>query len=66
MRTYTTIQGDMWDIISYRVYGTEMYIDKLIKANPEHVKTVIFDAGIKLNVPDVEIPSSDTLPPWKR
>jgi len=66
MSIYTTIQGDMWDMISYKVYGTEIYADKLIEANPEHLKTVIFDAGIKLRIPDIEIPSPETLPPWKR
>nr|WP_238142612.1 hypothetical protein [Tepidanaerobacter syntrophicus] len=53
-------------MISYKVYGTEIYADKLIEANPEHLKTVIFDAGIKLRIPDIEIPSPETLPPWKR
>ena len=24
--TYSTVQGDMWDMISYRVYGSEKYV----------------------------------------
>mgnify|MGYP002855566330 CR=1 FL=1 len=67
MRTYRTIQGDTWDIIAYREYkniGAERLLHCLIDANPEHVGTVIFPAGVVLNVPDIDIPKSDTLPPW--
>ena len=35
METYTTIQGDMWDSIAYRLYGNEKYVGDLMKANME-------------------------------
>ena len=34
MNIYTTIQGDMWDSIAKKVYGTEKAMDILMKANP--------------------------------
>ena len=43
--TYTTISGDTWDIVAYKAYGNEMYMDMLIKANIEHKDTYIFPAG---------------------
>lgn len=65
--TYTTVQGDKWDSIAYKVYGDVKYTDVLISANPEHRKIYIFSSGITLNVPEIEERvSSDSLPPWKR
>lgn len=67
MKTYTTKQGDLYDTISYRVYGDEGYAGQLMEANPAHVNTVIFPAGVQLNVPAVsKETSSQNLPPWRR
>ena len=48
MKSYTTVSMDTWDIISKKVYGDEHYIDKLIAANVQYRKVVIFSAGIVL------------------
>ena len=32
---YKTVQGDTWDIISKKVYGTEKYMTRLMQENPE-------------------------------
>ena len=65
---YTTQQGDTWDIIAKRQYGSELLMNKLIEANPDYRKVVIFPAGIKLETPLVEESINDdySLPPWKR
>lgn len=63
---YTTVQGDMWDSIAFKVYGNVAHTDKLILANKEYIGTHIFTSGIVLNVPTVSEPTSDDLPPWKR
>ena len=66
MKTYTTIQGDMWDSIAYKLYGDVKYTDVLIRANIKNSKTYIFSAGIELNVPDVDKATQlSSLPPWK-
>lgn len=62
--TYTTIQGDTWDLIAYKVYGEESRMTDLIKANPSHVRTVIFSAGTTLKVPAVLKESGNDRPPW--
>lgn len=66
MNKYTTIQGDMWDGIAKKVYGTETAMNVLLNANPEHIGTVVFSAGIVLDVPDYTAPTPDLLPPWRR
>lgn len=64
--TYTTIQGDTWDGIAYKVYGKEAMLSQLIAANQQHADTVIFSAGIQLVVPAASVEASTSLPPWKR
>lgn len=69
MGTYTTKSQDTWDIISKNVYGSELFMDRLIAANLEHRKVVFFSDGVVLNVPEIDTNSSDfekNLPPWKR
>lgn len=65
-RTYTTIQGDMWDSIAHTQLGDVAYTDKLMALNMQYREYYIFPAGIVLTLPDEveEIPAS--LPPWKR
>lgn len=66
MNTYTTKQGDMWDSISKKLYGSEIYAINLMQANPTHMATLVFTAGVVLTVPDIEVASSSaTLPPWR-
>ena len=62
---YITTQGDMWDIISHRVYGTEMLMHVLIEANHQHRNIVVFPANVELIVPDVNTRESVTFPPWR-
>ena len=61
---YTTVSGDLWDMISYNVYGSEEYMGLLMQANPKYIDTVVFKSGIEINAPDLD--ESDTeLPPWR-
>jgi phage tail protein X len=66
LNTYTTISGDTWDIVAYKAYGNEMYMDTLIKANIEHKDTYIFPAGVLLTLPEIDLEVSESLPPWKQ
>lgn len=66
-KTYTTVQGDMWDAIAYTQLGSVAHTDKLINANLAYRQYFIFPAGIVLILPDVdENTAGDTLPPWKQ
>lgn len=65
-KTYTTIQGDMWDGIAKKVYDSESGINVLLEANQEYADIVIFSAGVVLTVPDYVPPKTELLPPWRR
>ena len=62
---YITTQGDMWDTISLRVYGTEKLMHVLIEANHRYRNISIFPANIELAVPDVSLRENVTFPPWR-
>lgn len=66
---YTTIQGDSWDLISYKIFGLEKYAPKIMSANIFYRDVQIFEAGIVLAIPDIseeEINNEKQgLPPWR-
>lgn len=66
MKTYSTIQGDTWDGIAYRLYGSENHMVTLMAANPDYVDVVVFSAGTELNMPEISAEAASSLPPWKR
>ncbi|MDY3739389.1 MAG: phage tail protein [Selenomonadaceae bacterium] len=66
MTIYKTVLGDTWDIIAKKQMGGERYASKLISANQNYVSTIIFSAGISLNIPDIDPEIPSILPPWKR
>ena len=66
IQKYRTNQGDTWDMISFKVYEDEHYVDVLIKANPLYMGIAIFPANIELTIPNIEVEPINTLPPWKR
>ncbi len=64
--TCTTRQGDAWDAIAYRVYGSEKYAGFLMERNPEHLDTMVFGPGVVLRTP--ELPAEEHtagLPAWR-
>ena len=64
--TYTTKQGDAWDLIAFRVYGDVKYTGWLMQNNFPHLDTFVFDAGVILQTP--ELPESEQLanmPIWR-
>lgn len=66
-RTYTTVQGDLWDTIAFRELGDTAYMDRLMRANTAYLDYYVFPAGITLVLPDVhERASGASLPPWKQ
>ena len=66
MRIYTTVQGDMWDNISYKLYGTCNYKNVLMEANPAYRTIHTFSSGTMLSVPDLDQSvKPNPVPPWK-
>lgn len=66
MRKYVTALGDTWDIIAYKMYGNERQMSVLIETNPQHQETVLFQADVVIQVPDMVAATSTVLPPWRR
>lgn len=66
MKTYRTIQGDMWDSIAYKQLGSVMHTDKLINANLKYRYYYTFPAGITLTIPDVDDSTVNALAPWRK
>ena len=70
VKVYYTVNGDTWDLISYKVYGVEQYFHKLMRANLNLLSIAVFDSNIPIIVPDIssedEIVDKSKLPPWRR
>ena len=65
-KTYTTIQGDMWDMMAKRIYGDEAALNVLLEANQRYADMVVFPAGVELDAPEYTAPVTSMLPPWRR
>lgn len=66
MNTYITVQGDTWDLISYKVYGTSRNIGLLMENNYDLLDTFIFGSGIEIMVPELTEDQTDDLPEWRK
>ena len=65
MITYTTIQGDAWDGIAYKLYSDEGQMKALIEANLDYADILIFPSGVELSCPDLEYLMEGDVPFWR-
>lgn len=63
--TYTTVLGDAWDGIAFKLFGDEKYMKELIEANWRYTDTLVFGSGIVLDVPDIDESEDEDLPFWR-
>lgn len=66
---YTTRDGDRWDTISHKHYGTAFEIDRLIAANPHLPLAEQFESGLTVFVPAIQHVTNQQqqdMPPWMR
>lgn len=61
---YRTIQGDYFDDIAYRLYGSERFGISIMTANPAYADVVKFSAGIVLTIPQVASSANASSVPW--
>lgn len=62
---YSTVQGDTFDGIAWRLWGDEHLAHLLMAANPGLMDTLVFAPGVRLVVPDyTPRPQQADLPPW--
>lgn len=65
MIKHLTTQGERLDLLAYKYYGNALLYLPIIKANPELPLNTEIQAGMILNIPEIEIKATDT-PPWKK
>ena len=66
-KIYITQEGECWDEIAKKVYGTEKLMHVLISANPDLRNYLVLPGGLKIVCPEVEVETlPEVLPPWKR
>lgn len=58
--TYTTVQGDAWDGIAYKLYGDEAYMQVLIEANWPLLDVLVFSSGTEITVPELDESTDET------
>lgn len=61
---YTTIQGDTWDAIAYKEYGSEEKATYIMQANPDYLDYFVFPGGIVLTIPELSAEQLEDTPPW--
>jgi phage tail protein X len=64
-RTYTTVQGDMWDAVSFKVYGDEKYMGILMQGNLDLLDIFIFPTDTVLTVPELDAEIDSNIPSWR-
>lgn len=66
---HVTADGERWDSLSYRYYGSVELMEVITRANPEVALTPILPAGLTLKIPVLILDNAiaaEELPPWKR
>ena len=63
---YVTKDGDTFDSLALDFYGDENCSVFLMQFNPDLIDTLIFNQGVTINVPEINIKENSSLPPWKR
>ena len=66
MKTYSTKQGDTWDLIAHQQMGSCEHTKELMWANRSLLDYYTFPAGVTVTIPDVKETPASTLPPWKK
>ena len=70
VKVYKTVSGDTWDLISYKLYGSELYFHQLMRANLNLLSIAVFDSNVPIIVPEIDVSNNNVdkskLPPWKR
>ena len=62
---YKTKQGECWDEVAKKVYGSEKYTGFLMQNNLPLLDVAVFSAGVIINTPN--LPADEiNLPVWRR
>lgn len=62
---YETKQGECWDEVAKKVYGSEKYTGYLMQNNLPLLDIAVFSAGTVVNTPDLPADETD-IPIWRK
>lgn len=65
-KKYTTILGDTWDSIAYKIYGDSKAYNTLLELNQEYIDVIVFDAEKTINYKEENTTYEADVPPWRR
>lgn len=64
---YVTEEGDTFDILALKNYNNEQMSSYIILENLDYADTLIFEQGIHLSIPVLNMTETpESLPPWRR
>lgn len=65
--SHITEGGERWDLLAWQYYGNPTLYSPIILANPTIPIESVFDAGLVIAVPILQVSLTQTsaLPPWK-
>lgn len=64
---YITEDGDTFDILALKNYNEEKMSGYIVQANLDLADTLVFEQGILLSIPVLNIKDvPESLPPWRR
>ena len=61
-----TVQGQAWDQVALKRYGSEKQMGSLLPANVDEIDALLFEGGIALEIPAIEPLRVKSVPPWER
>ncbi|ARK26007.1 hypothetical protein SporoP37_15885 [Sporosarcina sp. P37] len=64
MDKYNVTQGETWDLIAFKLWGSEYLLPLLLEANPLYREVVIFSGGEQLEVPEIDDAIYTDRPSW--
>ena len=65
MKYRRAIQGHMWDHIALAAYKTELGMQDVVAANPDHADLLDLPGELRLAVPAKTVAPAETPPPWE-
>lgn len=67
---YITQEGERWDTVSFKMYGTISEVQRILESNPQVPIKPRLTGGMVLEIPVLEsnnvAVNKNLLPPWKR
>ena len=64
---HVTSDGERWDTLAWRYYGSVTEVERIIAANPHMSITPVLQGGVRIFIPVVrsaELEHNVNLPPW--